>query len=262
MAHSADTVFSTPTTILGILFVGCLWVLFRGIRKEMIPYFLIALSVPWIFFVGGILSETFVNTRYAIFIQPLWALLASFFVLEILHCLKKETWRKYMQYAVLVGTTVGMAGSLWSIFPYYINYHNVFLPKKYVIADSWSYGIYEGAQYLNQKPFAEYLEVWSDRSAFCEHFIGKCLKSATANSTYVKPDYIVTTRRNVVKNHRFSWEYPQEKKYRSAYYYETMFDSPEWELTIGGRKENYVKIFPIQKEKMSTKEREEWIVWK
>lgn len=261
MVHSADTIFSTPTVVLLFLILGCILVFWKEVSKATQRYLLIALSIPWVFFIGGILSETFVNTRYAIFLQPLWVLLATLFVWEFLHLFSRRGVRNYIKGVLLGGTVLGMAIALWSIIPHYINYQNIFLPKEYVITDSWSYGVYEAAQYLNQKPFAEYMEVWSDRSAFCEHFVGKCLKSATADRAYVSPDYIITTRRNVVKDHRFTWKNQEGKKYLSPYYYDTIFNNPEWSLAIGGRKENYIKIFLVEKETINTQERQKWVEW-
>ncbi|NCU41288.1 MAG: hypothetical protein EOM19_01020 [Candidatus Moranbacteria bacterium] len=257
MAQSVSTLFSIPSFIFFVLILGLIRILWRG-TVPFQEYVFIALIVPWIFFVGGIISGVFVNARYAILIQPFIALLTVILLIDLLIALGKKypTQKNSIFLGVFIIGFFSMTSSLLSIKPYYLNYQNIFLPRELSLADSWSYGIYEAAQYLNNKPLAEYLEVWSDRQAFCRYFVGKCLKSDSFDLSQVQPDYIVITRRNVTRGNHFSWKYPEGKRYDPSYYYTEAFKVPEWELLIGNRPGNYVKIIKLYKEIKNKEERE------
>ncbi len=256
MAQSASTIFSIPSFIFFVLIIGLIRMLWKG-KTSYQEYVFVALALPWIFFVGGIISGVFVNARYAILIQPFIALLSVIFLVDILRILGKRcpTHRQTIFLGTLCIGFLCMVSSLLSIKPYYLNYQNIFLPQSLSLADSWSYGVYEAAQYLNNKPLAQYLEVWSDRQAFCRYFVGKCLKSDSFDLSRVQPDYIVISRRNVTRGNHFSWKYPEGKHYDSSYYYTEVFETPEWELLIGNRPGNYVKIIKLHKEEKNKEER-------
>lgn len=256
MGQSASTIFSIPSFIFFVLIIGLIRMLWRGIVSYQ-EYVFVALIIPWIFFVGGIISGVFVNARYAILIQPFIALLAVILLVDLLIALGKKY--PIQKNSIFLGALIMgfffMLFSLLNIKPHYLNYQNLFLPRSLSLADSWSYGAYEAAQYLNNKPLAQYLEVWSDRQAFCRYFVGKCLKSDSFDLSQVEPDYIVITRRNVTRGNHFSWKYPEEKRYDSFYYYTEAFEAPEWELLIGNRPGNYVKIIKLHKEEKNKEER-------
>ena len=257
MGQSASTLFSIPSFIFFILIIGLARILWKGSTSYQ-EFVFVALIIPWIFFVGGIISGVFVNARYAILIQPFIAFLGVIFFVDIVRILGKKytTQQNILFFGTLTVAFFAMVFSLLSIKPYYLNYQNIFLPRSLSLADSWSYGVYEAAQYLNDKPFAQYLEVWSDRQAFCRYFVGKCLKSDSFDLSQVQPDYIVITRRNVTRGNHFSWKYPEGKRYDSSYYYTEAFKVPEWELLIGNRPGNYVKIIKLHKEEKNKEERE------
>jgi len=263
LAQSADMIFTLPSLVFFVLFVGCAWVSVTGRIRSSVPIAL-GLTVPWIFSLGGIFANVFVNARYAIIVQPLLILTATVFVAEGLSILQRrwEIVRKHTLRIQLGGVTVLIVASfcsVGSVSSHLANYQNIFLPKEFSLADSWSYGIYEAAEYLNQKPLAEHLEVWSDRDVLCRFFVGKCLKSGSFDRSLVDPDYIVITRRNVVKGNHFTWQYPEEKTIPSEAYYEgARFEDPEWEIDIGGRSENYIKIIAVDKERLSDQEVELW----
>ncbi|NCU42422.1 MAG: phospholipid carrier-dependent glycosyltransferase, partial [Candidatus Moranbacteria bacterium] len=69
MGQSASTLFSIPSFIFFILIIGLVRILWKG-NTSYQEFVFVALIIPWIFFVGGIISGVFVNARYAILIQP------------------------------------------------------------------------------------------------------------------------------------------------------------------------------------------------
>jgi hypothetical protein len=73
--------------------------------------------------------------------------------------------------------------------------------------------------------------------------VGKCLRGTIIDRSIVSPDYFVVTRRNVVKNSTFQWKDPSlATESAEEYYTEEALSHPTWELQIGGRELNYVKI--------------------
>jgi len=120
--------------------------------------------------------------------------------------------------------------SLWLINPFYFIYTNDFLPKKYTITGTWSYGGYEAAQYLNGLPNARQLTVWADAYGVCEFFIGRCIRKQIVDMDKYKIDYMVDSTNGQLKpnfNHKI--------------------ENKVWSLILDGRPRNYVQIFKLQK---------------
>lgn len=244
--ESSYTVFTLPTGVVFILIVGLGFMVYRG-RSILEEYTLFALSAPWVFFIGGIMANVLVNVRYGILLQFILSLLAGILIVNIVNELKVLRVRRWV-YTILFLLFSSLQG--WAIFstiPFSLNYQNDFLPLRYSFADSWSYGMYEAAQYLNALPNATELKVWSDRRAFCRYFVGKCIKSQTIDLAYIKPDYFVVSRRNVVKGEWFKWKNPPEGIRDSAWYYsDESMNNPAWQILIGNRPLNYIKVFSFQ----------------
>jgi len=120
--------------------------------------------------------------------------------------------------------------SLWLINPFYFIYTNDFLPKKYTITGTWSYGGYEAAQYLNGLPNTRQLTVWADAYGVCEFFIGRCIRKQIVDMDKYKIDYMVDSTNGQLKpnfNHKI--------------------ENKVWSLILDGRPRNYVQIFKLQK---------------
>lgn len=241
LVQSSYIFFTLSSFVVGVLLCGMTMVLIRG-KVHYLGYVLFALGVPWVFIAGGLMADVLVNVRYGILLQPVFGLLAGIFLWEMV-LLFREKWR------ALVGTIFGVAFfgsqmlSLQSIAPHFLNYQNVFLPMEMSFADSWSYGEYEAAMWLNAQPDAKYMEVWSDRKALCRFFVGKCIRGSSIDRSIISPEYFVVTRRNVVKQSYFRWKDPDLAARPAEYYYsEEVLNNPAWEMHIGGRPLNYVKI--------------------
>ena len=253
IAQSASTVFAIPGIMLAVLMMGLVRITIRP-RIKHPAFVLFALLAGWIFFVGGILSEVFVNARYAILFQGILTVAVAIMTADLLgigyrrfSVCARHPYRWGAPAIIVVGA--GMVGALAGIAPHYTNYQNAALPKTLSLADSWSYGMYEAAQYLNRQPFAEHLEVWSDRDVFCRFFVGKCIKDSSLDLGRITPSHIVVSRRNVMKGHRFHWKYPENKHVLSSEYYAgERFEYPAWETHIGGRPSNYIKVIKLDPE--------------
>jgi hypothetical protein len=222
-------------------------------------FLVITLSAFVIIFELAVIQERLLNiVRYNIVVYPALATLAAIGIYEFFssrHFLK--TSRSLATLAILGLSFI----SLWMIKPFYLNYTNGLLPEKYIISDAWGYGGYEAAEYLNSLPNAEKSAVWSDRSGVCEFYLGKCIKSeCVLPEGYDKFNYYVLTRRGRIlhiKNPSSYYKNSRKEDYRQCQKRPEIFDDIEkkYDFTeepvkkwlIGGRPENYIKIFEAGK---------------
>ncbi len=252
--ESFNFIFSLPVLMISLLIYLWLFILLKP-KKIIYPAEIVFISlVPFIFFGGGLLAKVFVNVRYSILLYPLFALFSAIALDILVRTLsQKKIWSKKI---LVIGVSLMIityhSYILFSIKPFFFNFQNIFLPKKYTLSDSWSYGIYEVAEKLNALPQAKNLIVWSDRGAFCRYFIGHCLKNRKINRAKTAPDFFIVTRRNVARKRFFEWKKGTEKlaNHPAVYYYQgNIFNHPWWELQIDHRPKNYIKIIQADEKK-------------
>ncbi|MBD3300344.1 MAG: hypothetical protein GF347_03250, partial [Candidatus Moranbacteria bacterium] len=131
---------------LVLILAAFLWGGF-GIGKfkiaKPIVYFL--LFIPYVFILGGIMGGIFLNVRYGIVLYPLYGILAAvsfslmakkYKIIDKLSKLKpgfKLSWP-----LVFIGLFIFLhLISLFLIKPFYFNYENFLLNKKFSVTDSW-----------------------------------------------------------------------------------------------------------------------------
>lgn len=235
-------VFSLPALSF-LLFIGLLaWMIRSG--KNTAPEFAIiflfvSLFLP-LYMAGGLLSDVLVNPRYSILLYPLLALALGAFV-----SLLSEKAHRYTPplRTLFFGSFILFFGffSLFSSKPFSLNFENALLPRHLTFADSWGYGAYEAAMYLNSLPNPETIEIWADRSGICQFIKGKCHRDHEIDPNH-SPDYFVFSRRGSLR-HPFEWD---ERKgvpnHPTTYYYEQGKTNPEWKLEINGRPDNFIVI--------------------
>jgi len=221
----------TPLVFFSILFF---WTKSVFKKSEDFFPFIISLYIL-VFFLGVIRQNLFANIRYGIIMHPIMMTLAALGIYEFSIFFGK---RKYVNGIIWVITVFACSISIWLIKPYYFNYTNDLLPKNKIITGAWGYGGYEAAAYLNALPNAKNLRVWSDYEGFCSFFSGKCVRISTAinyKEEFPKSvDYFVSSRRGNITNENV-WRYLKKNL--------VLQKQPVWELIIGGRPENFVRIF-------------------
>jgi len=165
---------------------------------------------------------------------PIFAFLGGIAANELAEKIK---FRKTKIVILILIITCGIF-SLWKIKPFYFNYSNFILPEKFLITDSWGYGSYEAAQYLNSLPEPEKILIWTDRSAICQFIKGSCIRDYKIDLNKTIPDYFVLSKRGVIR-HQFLWKYPELANKKSSYYYEK---EPNWQININDKSREFVKI--------------------
>ncbi|XLQ20235.1 MAG: ArnT family glycosyltransferase [Candidatus Moraniibacteriota bacterium] len=238
--QSFNILFSLTPIVLIFTLTTLLLVFFKKIPTKYYVLLIFCAITPLLFFVGGLLSETFVNIRYAIILQPLFALIASIGLSIII------PQRKYFFTFSLIFIFFIQSLSVYYAAPYYFNYQNIFLPQKFILTDSWSYGIFEATQYLNSLPNAQDLTIWSDRKAACYYFDGKCIMRRKLDGKNQLPDYFIVTRRGVLRHH-FKWQDAEIAPFPvETIYTESVLNNPHWRYDILNRPQNYIKIIKTQ----------------
>ena len=241
LVEAQNFVFSLhPITILFLFIINLHTLLHRKNQYTTFIYFTNA--VPFVFFVGGLLSNVFVNVRYSLMLYPLFAIITAIGLITVCDKIKFK-FKKPLFLALVLITGIT---SLWNIKPFYFNYTNSLLPHKYVVTDSWGYGFWEAAQYLNNLPNAKNLVIWSDRAGLCQFFVGKCINSREVYLDYTNVDYLLLTRRGslIRKPVPISKDAPTVDFDR--YYEPKYFNNPVWELDIDSRPKNFIKLIKIE----------------
>lgn len=243
--QSQNIIFSLSPLFLAILCGGWLLMLLGKWRLRSESALVITLA-PLIFFSGGLLTDVFVNPRYAILLYPFLAFFGALSLATIIKsilekypvCKEKTLWA-----IACGGILVSGLITLWHTKPFYLTYESFLLPHKYVVSDSWGYGSYEAAAFLNTLQGAKTLIIWSDRSAVCQFFIGKCIRDYKINLDKTVPDYFVFSRRGSLR-HPFLWDMQSSKapRHPSEYYYEKMKNNSKWTLIMNGRPDDFVSI--------------------
>lgn len=234
-------VFSmSPLVVLALLF---LWI--KSIYgKSYFDRITFPLSLFLLAYIGASISNNLLATiRYSIMLYPLFFFLAAAGILEFLIFLPALKFKKVTASLVIIG-----AGflALWFSKPFYFEYTNALLPKKYLITGSWGEGGYEAAQYLNSLPGAKDLTIWADYSGTCEFFVGKCLKIYKVNELKDGIDYYVLTRRGEIRYRPDHIRWIKNPDNVDAYKYYKK-ENPEWILEINDRPGDFIKIFKSEK---------------
>lgn len=235
-------VFSlTPIVLLLFgwhLFVRIFGNRFSDLRPVRLSFENFALLMFVFFFLAAILlSEVLATARYLILLYPIIAIIAA----SALESLPRSL--QHQNTSLFAVITITSVSSLFLIMPFTFNYTNFLLPNQKIVHHSWGYGGYEAAQYLNSLPDAEHLLIWSDYYGVCEFFKGRCLSMEYEAAAQQKFDYAVLSHRgrNLYRPEHSRWLKKKNLQMSQAY----ADTDPDWQLLIGGRPENFVKVVKI-----------------
>ena len=222
-------VFSLQLSVLiALLF---LWIKMIFWKKISFPFLSYSLSLfMLIFFMGNFLAGTLSTIRYSTMIYPVVAILGAIGIFEFINLFANRFWIKILTTIIVIAISIF---ELFSIKPFYFNYTSILLPKNNIVTDSWGYGGYEAAQFLNSQPGAENMTVWSDFFGVCEFFKGKCITKYSYDPNQIS--YYILTRRGELR-YRGNKQGEGAKKYYK-------YENPDWKMYIGERPENYIKVF-------------------
>ncbi len=237
-----------PLLVITLCFLWTLLLTHKISHIRFLPLMYLFSLLPLVFIVGGLAADVFVNVRYSIMLYVPYALLCGFAFYEItqISIMRRHCTKPLMLFCALIILTHAVA--LWTIKPFYFNYTSSLLPKKYVVTDSWGYGVYEAAQYLNTQDNAQEKVIWTDRRGICQFFVGKCIVSNELYLDHTPIDYFVFSRRGMItKPFRPISAHPHN--ITRERYYDTNFIAEHSVFThhIGDRPQNFITIVAVEK---------------
>ena len=216
-----------------LILVGIFLAMWQGFRRKLSNEFLVfTFSAFMLIFFSAVMTQGLLaNIRYSIVIYPAAITIGVIGLYEFCINFKKTKISPAWIWAFLIICSVF---SIWKIKPYYFNYTNILLPKYRIITGAWGYGGYEAVQFINsQSDKPENLKVWADYPGVCEFFVGECMaKKYTYDQAKYNFDYFVFSRRGQIL----------EKKKKNTTK-KPIQESPLWQLFIGDREENYIKVY-------------------
>lgn len=238
LANFYPLIFGIHPIALLLLLVSFVSILFRKQRKEIDLWTVYIALFTFFFYVACFFNNIGATVRYQIIIYPLAFIVSSMGLNILLKNFGEKI--KLISIGVIV---IFLLLSLNNIRPFYFSYASEFLPKNYVLnLKDMGDGSYEAAEYLNSKPNAKDLIIWTDKRGVCYFFQGGCMDTFELYSG-TKIDYFVvsasrqsrTERRIPYKGRHNDFEIQVETLYKK--------DNYEYILNIGDRPNNFVKIF-------------------
>lgn len=233
-------VFSLPAVLLFFF----LWYLIRqpfvrpAERKTRVHSILMLLFLP-IYIAVLIYMDVLATPRYLIMLYPLLAFFGSLGVIDLLSRCKHFSQKMTIIMIIVGSSCVSLAGTA----PYFLNFSNTLLPNRALISDSWGYGGYEAAQYLNQLPDSENLSLWTDYEGVCEFFKGRCMVKQYKLASKQRFDYAVITRRGEILYNPTHSRWQKDGNFNMLAAYQD--PDPEWALSIRGKEKNFIKVVRV-----------------
>lgn len=245
-AISAD-LFSLFFSVSPLVLFFALFSNFRIFKKQELKrdsitaiYIIIFILV---FYLGSAVNEVITTVRYQIMTYPLFFVLAAIGVKQFLEIEKiKKFTPTYLVAPIFI---LILLFGLFSIKPHFLAYSSEILPKdKIVNLKGMGEGSLEAAYYLNTLPGAHEMTIWSDKGAVCEAFVGRCFinfKRETFRENDIKYFVVSTDRRS--RSLKMSGGKVVNVDFEKLY----ANQNPEFEVIIGDREVNFVKVINAEK---------------
>ncbi len=175
--------FGLHPLMLALFLVTCLVTPLIATKKQQL-FITGSLLFIVVYYLGSAIGGVAPTLRYQIGLFPLvfFVCACGTFILGQRLLLPSQVVAKRFLYG---GLTITLIASLYTSTPFYLSYHNSFLPTNHLFDyKNMGDGSYHAAAYLNSLPYAENLSIWSDKSGVCRAFVGSC-------TTTVKHDRIL-----------------------------------------------------------------------
>lgn len=198
-----------------------------------------------IYYTASLMNHVAPIIRYQIIIYPLFILTAAIGWNDILRA--RHLQRTATITIFIVFLCIGSL-QLATIAPFYFSYNSPLLPQQFIInTKDMGDGNYEIAQWLNARPAAADMIVWTDKAGVCQFFIGTCITMTRGDAllTYApRIDYYI------VSQNRRGFFQRTAAAYRAAdptypIHLDRLYD-PElptvYTLHPSGRQENFMRI--------------------
>lgn len=209
-------------------------------RDSITAIYIIAFVL--IFYLGSTVNNVITTVRYQIMTYPLVFVLGAIGISEFM---KIEKVQKYIKlpvaYLLLI---VLLLSSLFFVKPNYLAYASEILPKNFLVnLKGMGEGSVEAANYLNSLPNAHDMNIWSDKGAVCERFLGNCsidFKQKTFKQN--KMDYFVVSTDRKSRTLKMSASIQDIADFQKAY----ESNDNAFEVLIDNNPNNFVKVIKAE----------------
>lgn len=227
------------TAVPAVLFSAFFALLFLGWKRNRYTFLLFAFTTFIVCFYAAILVQNIlVHGRYSVLLYPALAGLATIAIAVVSEKISPNFWIRTLATLPLLACS---AYAAWISAPFQFNYTSDLLPLQQNVTGAWGLGGYEAAQYLNALPDAENMIIWTDYEGVCPFFKGGCIKGSIVkwyNGEKLSGfDYAVASRRGWMQNESTWNKLTEQEKFEP---------SPVWELLIGNRPGNFVRIYKMK----------------
>lgn len=223
----------TPIALISVFFAFAKYIFQKGSqRSDKIVVFLI--SFVLLYYVGSAVNGVVSTIRYQIILFPIILIISAIGFSEITKFFKIHGF--YISSLILLILSLI---SLYFAYPFYSSYASSLLPSKYSLdLKDMGAGSYEAAAFLNSLPNAKETVIWTDKQGVCYFFKGICYSGFHPNIKNIPIDYVVVSSGRKVRTEKMTRKDAPD----FTLFYEKN-DPPIFEVLIGGRSGQYVKIF-------------------
>lgn len=246
LSHFYSLFFGISPLLITALFASMIGILFKKNpnRKDRFVSYIVFFLL--LYYLGLTATEVAATVRYQIVLYPLALILSAFGIQTVLQRYIPNI--KTAHFTIIVfGLFLFSMFTLWKIHPFYFSYASTLLPKQYVLnLKEMGDGSYQAAEYLNRLENAKNISIWSDKDGVCVVFVGKCNSDLDFRKLIISQkhfDYYVVSKGREIRTTRLI-----ENKIRYNPQYLIRFDKlysfekPEFQIALGNRESNFVKI--------------------
>jgi 4-amino-4-deoxy-L-arabinose transferase-like glycosyltransferase len=203
-----------------------------------------------LYYLGATVNGVASIVRYQIILFPMAAIISGIALEHILVALRKRFSVQEMPTPVFAASAVVFIGAVSLFFtPYPLSYASTMLPASYhTDVKDMGAGSYEAAMWLNSRPGAENMLIWTDKDGVCKFFVGRCKRGLDYQKLRNDGlDYIVTSAGRESRTGKMMAGDIMSQKLgliRFDQYYNRTDTAHE--IDINSRKSHFVKIFKFE----------------
>lgn len=203
-----------------------------------------------LYYLGATVNGVASIVRYQIILFPMAAIVSGIALEHLLVLTHKRLGVKEMPTPVFAASAIVLFGAISLLFaPHPLSYASTMLPATYHIdVKDMGAGSYEAAMWLNSRPGAENMLIWTDKDGVCKFFVGRCKRGREYQKLRTDGlDYIIVSAgRESRTGKMMAGDITNQKPglIRFDQYYDRTDTAHE--IDINGRRSHFVKIFTFE----------------
>ncbi len=240
----------TPLSLLALLAAPFFFLkksFFESVALRTALYLVVFILL---YYLGATVNGVASIVRYQVILFPIAAIVSGIALEHLLVLIHKRLGVKDMPTPVFAASAVIFLGTISLLFaPHPLSYASTALPATYHIdVKDMGAGSYEAAMWLNSRPDAENMLIWTDKDGVCKFFVGRCKRGRDYQKLRTDGlDYLVVSAgRESRTSKMMSGDILSQKPglIRFDQYYDRTDTAHE--IDINNRRSHFVKIFKFE----------------